>query len=323
MKYAKVMSSVKDEYNRESFTLTFLEYKALKKLLKDRETSEPFFALLGKNIKEIQRDFKKLSSRVLLEYERKNRCMSWLPSFIPIVSNEKMCQRAFQCLRYAHVNTVGLRKILKKHDKELQQTTGRLFLQSIWENNRRDNFLHSPVLWEIAAIYKNGDFFNVQAPHQTGDQFWQEVPGIKEDLQIDDRMRTLSITYIDELQWTCPICLGLLYHPVGLGCGHKFCADCVSAALNNGQISSKPLWFLKSLSEQQRCPECRQKGVFKHLLQLKILNKVLQRKFPKDYQERQQTTRLERQEQIKKQVQINLQQWGCHTFHPHALILSM
>eukprot|EP01025_Chloroclados_australasicus_P023256 TRINITY_DN23634_c0_g1_i4.p3 TRINITY_DN23634_c0_g1~~TRINITY_DN23634_c0_g1_i4.p3 ORF type:complete len:188 (-),score=13.07 TRINITY_DN23634_c0_g1_i4:421-984(-) len=186
-----------------------------------------------------------------------------------------------------------------------------------------DNFLHSPILWELAAIYKLGERSGTRMTVETGDSFWQAVPEIIDDLDVADQLHTLSIVYIDELQWTCPICLCLLYHPVAFGCGHKFCLDCAVAALNKGELASRPLRFLKSLSEDEQCPECRQAAVSKKLMLLKLLNQAIKIKFPKEYQQRQRQNRSDKSEHLRKRMQEHVSQWGGHTIHPHALVLSM
>eukprot|EP01024_Parvocaulis_polyphysoides_P017849 TRINITY_DN17874_c0_g1_i2.p2 TRINITY_DN17874_c0_g1~~TRINITY_DN17874_c0_g1_i2.p2 ORF type:complete len:324 (-),score=15.59 TRINITY_DN17874_c0_g1_i2:446-1417(-) len=323
MKYSKFITGVEHLYFKD-FQVVFLKYKALKKLLKDQSTLEEFFTLLENNIQDIKRDFGTLSKKVLRDYNIRNSFFHKCMGISAASFKQKICYNAYQCLRYAHVNTVGLRKIVKKHDKEYKSDQGKQFLQKVWADNRKENFVHSPLLWELAAIYKTGEVGGMRMTVESGDNFWKEVPDIVEDLDISDRLHTISMDYIDESQWNCPICLGLLYQPVGLGCGHKFCIDCAVAAVNNGELESRPLQFLRSLNQFQQCPECRQHGVFKQMIQLKILDRVIHTKFPKEYSARQKENRQEKSEQLKKRMQDRIRNWGGdHTFHPHALVLSM
>lgn len=50
-----------------------------------------------------------------------------------------------------------------------------------------------------------------------------------------------EIISIDRQEFDCPLCLQLLYEPLTLECGHSFCRDCVSQALQR----------------KRHCPLCR------------------------------------------------------------------
>jgi len=51
----------------------------------------------------------------------------------------------------------------------------------------------------------------------------------------ESSMAGASATY-DEGDFKCPICLELMYRPVGLSCGHKFCRQCALDAAGFGKV---------------------------------------------------------------------------------------
>ncbi|KAI7799679.1 tripartite motif-containing protein 16-like protein [Triplophysa rosa] len=53
--------------------------------------------------------------------------------------------------------------------------------------------------------------------------------------------------YVNQEQFSCPICMDLLRDPVTIPCGHNYCLDCI-----------KRFWEQKNQRKVCSCPECRQ-----------------------------------------------------------------
>ncbi len=66
---------------------------------------------------------------------------------------------------------------------------------------------------------------------------------------------------------------GPLYKPLGLGCGHKFCTECVLSVVQvEGEDLLKPLRrILADVPHGTACPQCRQRAVFYNAVELKKL----------------------------------------------------
>lgn len=158
----------------------FLRYKELKKALKRcrgpppepyadssggapavlPELEDAFFAMLGKQLEDANRYFEAGSSKVMSEYlslqtrQRLLRCLPCLARPRP-QRVAALAQSAYWCVRFARANSVALRKILKKHDKQCANARGRIFLQECWESSASGGglgFLHSPLLDELRAV---------------------------------------------------------------------------------------------------------------------------------------------------------------------------
>ena len=101
---------------------------------------------------------------------------------------------------------------------------------------------------------------------------------------------------------TCSICLDTLYKPVGLECGHVFCRDCLlrcagvldhegtSIAVTfrgrqtvqnvaRGEALSEPVDWLR----RDKCPECRQEGVFLTSTRLRHVEACIKRVDPEGH----------------------------------------
>ena len=64
-----------------------------------------------------------------------------------------------------------------------------------------------------------------------------------------------------------------MYKPLGLGCGHKFCTECVLRVVKvDGEDLLAPLRrTLADVPHGTACPQCRQRAVFYNAVELKKL----------------------------------------------------
>ena len=60
----------------------------------------------------------------------------------------------------------------------------------------------------------------------------------------------------------CPICLDVMYRPLGLSCGHAFCAECAFRAVGSGGCVGPLEALLGSVHPGEPCPECRRPDAF-------------------------------------------------------------
>ncbi len=72
-----------------------------------------------------------------------------------------------------------------------------------------------------------------------------------------------------------------MYQPLGLECGHKFCADCAFSAVGKGYAIGTVRAILDHVEPDAACPECRTKGVYVYAMELKETEKLIkQRRAP-------------------------------------------
>ena len=51
-----------------------------------------------------------------------------------------------------------------------------------------------------------------------------------------------------------------MYQPLGLECGHRFCADCAFACVGKGRALGTVRAILDHVEADAACPECRTPG---------------------------------------------------------------
>ncbi|GMH42310.1 hypothetical protein BSKO_10229 [Bryopsis sp. KO-2023] len=260
---------------------------------RSQDTEQEFFGKLFREIEKVNAQFRSAAKAVISAYRRK----SWWKMFLPFgnkkvkiganadgveLTPEVLALHTQICLEYAQVSAEVLRKIAEDHDKAFGNEHGRIILDSMWKTHSGiADFLHSPLLTELEAVART--FGLGDGP-----------VGCREDVDGCDSKDVTGNAECDEDEaLQCPICLDTLYKPVGLACGHKFCAPCVMKATSSGRILTNPNATLSSISHKARCPQCRQSGVFKNASVLTVLEEGLRAKFPKYWSERQ---REERQE---------------------------
>uniref|UniRef100_A0A671MSK6 RING-type domain-containing protein n=1 Tax=Sinocyclocheilus anshuiensis TaxID=1608454 RepID=A0A671MSK6_9TELE len=63
----------------------------------------------------------------------------------------------------------------------------------------------------------------------------------------ENNPETSSGIFVNQEQFSCPICMDLLRDPVTIPCGHNYCKECI-----------KSYWEQKNQKKLCSCPECRQ-----------------------------------------------------------------
>ena len=112
----------------------------------------------------------------------------------------------------------------------------------------------------------------------------------------------------------CPICLEIMYKPVGLGCGHKFCRSCALEAAGFGKVFGAFRNIISYIPSRTPCPQCRQKQVYKGAVSLKELALLIKERYPREWAERKSQEKEER-------AKLNLPVVeGPSTNHPFELL---
>ncbi|KAG6477063.1 hypothetical protein ZIOFF_066315 [Zingiber officinale] len=149
-------------------------------------------------------------------------------------------QEGKDLVAYGIINSIAMRKILKKYDK-----------------------IH---------FSKQGQAFRSKAPNKN-----TSVAELLDDcfLTFDDEGKpTLSCTLFDsmkiEIDSTCSICLETVFDPVALTCDHLSCYMCCCSAASVTIVDG-----LKAANCKSKCPLCRQTGVYQGAVRLDELNILL------------------------------------------------
>ncbi len=69
-----------------------------------------------------------------------------------------------------------------------------------------------------------------------------------------------------------------MYQPLGLECGHRFCADCAFSAVGKGNALGTVRAILDHVDVDAACPECRTKGVFTRAIELKETERLIKQR---------------------------------------------
>ena len=69
-----------------------------------------------------------------------------------------------------------------------------------------------------------------------------------------------------------------MYQPLGLECGHKFCADCAFSSVGKGNALGTVRAILDHVEPSAACPECRTAGVFVSAMELKTTEKLIRQR---------------------------------------------
>ena len=84
----------------------------------------------------------------------------------------------------------------------------------------------------------------------------------------------------------CPICLDVLFRPLGLACGHVFCSDCAFTAVGRGNAVGTLAALLASLDAAEPCPECRRPAAYEGARQMVELSRLVRARHPDLWAER-------------------------------------
>ncbi|XP_008789880.1 probable E3 ubiquitin-protein ligase BAH1-like 1 [Phoenix dactylifera] len=208
-----------------------------------------------------------------------------------------LIQEGKDLVTYAIINSIAMRKILKKYDKVHYSKQGQAFRSQA--QSMHIEILQSPWLCELMAFYVNLRQSKVNS---------KAFVGLFEDcsLTFDDDKPMLACGLFDstkvDIDLTCSICLDTVFDPVSLACGHIFCFMCCCSA---GSVSIVD--GLKAVDPKAKCPLCRQAGVYAGAVHLDELNILLSRSCPDYWEERLQSERVERVRRTKEHWQSQCQ----------------
>ncbi|GJV23003.1 probable E3 ubiquitin-protein ligase BAH1-like protein 1 [Tanacetum coccineum] len=185
---------------------------------------------------------------------------------------------------YAIIHAIAMRKILKKYDKVHDSKQGQAFRSQV--QSMHMEILQSPWLCELIAFHIN--LRETKTDMAKGSALFEGC-----SLVFSDGKPSLTCELCDnvklEIDLTCSICLDTVFDPVYLTCGHIFCFMC---ACKSGSVTIVD--GLKATNPTEKCPLCREAGVYQGSLHLDELNILLSRSCPEYWEERLQTERAER-----------------------------
>ncbi|URE03430.1 E3 ubiquitin-protein ligase BAH1-like [Musa troglodytarum] len=205
-----------------------------------------------------------------------------------------MIQEGKDLVAYAIINSIAMRKILKKYDKIHYSNRGQAFKSKAL--SMHIEILQSPWLCELMAFYIN---------MRQGKTKNKAIVRLSGDCSLtfdDDGKPALSCGLFDsmkvEIDLTCSICLDTVFDPVALTCGHLFCYMCCCSAASVTIVDG-----LKAASPKAKCPLCRHEGVHAGAVHLDELNILLSHSCPDYWEKRLRTEREERVRQAKEHWQ--------------------
>ncbi|XP_021775380.1 probable E3 ubiquitin-protein ligase BAH1-like 1 isoform X1 [Chenopodium quinoa] len=205
-----------------------------------------------------------------------------------------LIQEGQDLVTYAMINAIAVRKILKKYDKVHYSKQGQEFKSRA--QRMHVEILQSPWLSELMAFHIN--LRDKKANARTGPYLFEGCV-----LKFTDGKPSLTCELFDsvkvDLDLTCSICLDTVFDPVALTCGHIFCYMCACNAASVTIVDG-----LQATSPKEKCPLCREPGVYEGALHLEELNILLSRRCHEYWEERLQSERLERIKQAKEHWQF-------------------
>ncbi|XP_050226620.1 probable E3 ubiquitin-protein ligase BAH1-like [Mercurialis annua] len=174
---------------------------------------------------------------------------------------QAMIEEGRMLIDYVTMNSIAIRKILKKYDKIHSSVNGKKFKSKLRAEHME--LLQSPWLIELGAFYLNCN----------GLDGGETCGHFSCDLDPTEPIMTLMLPNSSKLDYslTCAVCLETVFNPCALGCGHLFCKSCACSAASVLILES-----LKTASPDAKCPVCREAGVYAnsvHMLELDLLLK--------------------------------------------------
>jgi hypothetical protein len=119
----------------------------------------------------------------------------------------------------------------------------------------------------------------------------------EDDDDEEDAAATCGISSFSADDLKCPICLDIMYKPIGLACGHKFCRQCALESAGFGHAFGAFHNIISYVPRKTPCPQCRQVGVYQDAVVLKELGNLIRSRFPEEYGERAEEDKARRKAQ--------------------------
>ncbi|KAL8548648.1 hypothetical protein ACS0TY_007798 [Phlomoides rotata] len=217
-----------------------------------------------------------------------SKCIIWLKDKLK-GNHVALIQEGGDLVTYAIINAIAMRKILKKYDKIHYSKQGQAFKSQV--QSKHIEILQSPWLCELMAFHIN---LRESRVHSSSASTLFEGCCVV----LNDGKSSLSCELFDSVKidfdLTCSICLETLFDPVSLSCGHIFCYMCACKAASVTIVDG-----LKEASPCQKCPICREGGVYEGAVHLEEVHILLSRSCPEYWEERRKAEKVERVQQTK------------------------
>ncbi|KAH7578347.1 hypothetical protein JRO89_XS01G0371200 [Xanthoceras sorbifolium] len=226
------------------------------------------------------------------------KCFIWFKGKLK-GTHVALVQEGRDLVNYALINAIAIRKILKKYDKIHYSKQGQVFKSQA--QSMHIEILQSPWLCELMAFHINLRETKVNS---------SKAPALFEgcSLKFNDGKPSLSCELFDsvkiDIDLTCSICLDTVFDPVSLTCGHIFCYMCACSAASVTIVDG-----LKAAEPKEKCPLCREAGVYEGAVHLEELSILLSRSCHEYWVERIRTEKVERVRQAKEHWESQ-----CRTF---------
>ncbi|CAN4091427.1 unnamed protein product [Withania somnifera] len=244
-----------------------------------------FFPSLQKEMSEVVGSFNKRAQR-LLELHLSSGFRKYLILLKERIQGNHIAfvQEGKDLVTYAIINAIAMRKILKKYDKIHYSKQGQAFKSQA--QSMHIEILQSPWLCELMAFH-----INLSENKENNEKALALFDGCF--LIFNEGKPSLTCKLFDsiklDIDLTCSICLDTVFDPISLTCGHIFCYICACKGASVTIVDG-----LQIANPKEKCPLCREGGVYEGAVHLEELNILLSRSCPEYWKERLQTERVER-----------------------------
>ncbi|KAE9598245.1 hypothetical protein Lal_00004020 [Lupinus albus] len=249
-----------------------------------------FFPPLMNEMSEVVGCFNKRAQKLLKLHLASGfrKCIFWFKGILK-GNHNSLIHEGKDLVTYALINSIAIRKILKKYDKIHYSKQGQLFKSKV--QSMHMEILQSPWLCELMAFHINIRETKVKS---------SKAPAFFDgcSLTFKDGKPSLTCDFFDsikvDIDLTCSICLETVFDPVSLTCCHIFCYICACSAASVTIVDG-----LKTANPKEKCPICREGRVYQGAVHLEELNILLGRSCQEYWEQRRQAERVERVKQIK------------------------